>query len=378
MSDHTSRKWLRERYQGADGEMTIAEMAEDAGVTYEAMRGLLDRRGLLEEKVECRICGESFRQITNTHLQKHGLTVEKYKNEYPDALMGENVGWEEGLWMNADGQDNPMEGMIGEDHHRFVEREEVECKNCGILFETVPSIDRKYCDRECYMEDHRGVTYSNHQQKLSEADGNYSVHRKEALERDDCQCRVCGSDQNLHAHHIVPLSEGGSNYTYNLGIVCGSCHRSTVERPKSRYSEATRKVEIDTGHRLYHHDWKCQNPHGHRYKIELTVGGLVNEEMMIADFGKLKELMWDVLDDDIDHGMLLNEKDEEFIKLCEEKGWRYRTMDGDPTVENISTWLLDQFEEYAEREMSMYRARWRIVGIRVWETPNCSVGLEMR
>jgi 6-pyruvoyltetrahydropterin/6-carboxytetrahydropterin synthase len=375
--------WLRSRYENCEGDMTVSEIADEAGVTYEAVRAALDRFDLLERSVECAVCGEEFKQITNTHLSKHGMTVEEYKESYPSSQIGSNQGWEDGLWYN-NSEENPMRGKTGEEHHRHIEKQDLNCDNCGSSFERYPDQVREnnFCDRECYLEWHSVEdpqgSYGEYERLLKVANGSYRKNREAALKRDEYECRVCGRKENLHTHHVVPLRNGGSNFSYNLGVVCGSCHRSTVERPDSRYSEVSRKVEIDTGHRLYHHDWKCKNPHGHRYKIELTVGGLVNEEMMIADFGKLKDLMWDVLDEDIDHGMLLNEKDEEFIQLCQEKGWRHRTMKGDPTVENIADWLFDQFEEKANDEMEMYRARWRILSLKVWETPNCSVEVTRR
>ena len=35
--------------------------------------------------VYCRICGEKLRNISNTHLQKHNITQQEYKEMYPDA-----------------------------------------------------------------------------------------------------------------------------------------------------------------------------------------------------------------------------------------------------------------------------------------------------
>lgn len=378
--EHGSEEWLKERYREANGDMLVGEMADEAGVSNESIRYHLDKHDIIERGVECEVCGNNFKQITNTHLRKHNMTVDEYREEYPKANLGKNDGWDEGMWHQND-MENPMSGTGGKNHPNSVEYEEHDCDNCGATLERPPSQFRGrhvFCDRECYMEWYtvEGDSQDYHKKMLEEAKGDYQSNREKALNRDGYTCRVCGATENLHVHHVVPLRSGGSNYVYNLSTVCGSCHNSIVEPHGAKdYVEGTRKVEIDTGHRLYHHDWKCQNPHGHRYKIELTIGGLINSEKMVADFGDLKDLMWGVLDNDIDHGMLLNKKDEEFIELCEKKGWRHRVMDGDPTVENIADWLWDQFEEYADRDMEMYRTRWRIIEIKVWETPNCSVSI---
>jgi 6-pyruvoyltetrahydropterin/6-carboxytetrahydropterin synthase len=38
-------------------------------------------------------------------------------------------------------------------------------------------------------------------------------------------------------------------------------------------TEVTKIVEWDMGHRVPNHKSKCRNPHGHRYRLEVTIGG---------------------------------------------------------------------------------------------------------
>lgn len=55
--------------------------------------------------------------------------------------------------------------------------------------------------------------------------------------RNDWTCQECGGlggpngSHELHAHHIVPLSEGGSNDLDNLVTLCAGCHSETHGRP---------------------------------------------------------------------------------------------------------------------------------------------------
>lgn len=49
--------------------------------------------------------------------------------------------------------------------------------------------------------------------------------RREALERDGNRCVMCGSIENLEAHHIHPVSEGGVAQIDNLKTLCKRCHR---------------------------------------------------------------------------------------------------------------------------------------------------------
>lgn len=49
--------------------------------------------------------------------------------------------------------------------------------------------------------------------------------RHEVYARDGYRCVNCGATNvELHAHHIVPLSVGGTNRVRNLATVCFDCH----------------------------------------------------------------------------------------------------------------------------------------------------------
>lgn len=49
--------------------------------------------------------------------------------------------------------------------------------------------------------------------------------RREVYRRAGHRCQNCGrDDQVLNAHHIVPLSVGGTNALTNLACLCRDCH----------------------------------------------------------------------------------------------------------------------------------------------------------
>ena len=48
--------------------------------------------------------------------------------------------------------------------------------------------------------------------------------RQLVLDRDGRRCGNCGSTEELHVHHIVPLTRGGTNEMGNLRTLCKSCH----------------------------------------------------------------------------------------------------------------------------------------------------------
>jgi len=44
------------------------------------------------------------------------------------------------------------------------------------------------------------------------------------LKRDNHQCRICDSKNNLEIHHIIPVANGGGKYSKNLCTLCSECH----------------------------------------------------------------------------------------------------------------------------------------------------------
>lgn len=48
--------------------------------------------------------------------------------------------------------------------------------------------------------------------------------RREALQRDNHRCQVCGKDYSGQVHHVIPRSQGGTDDLSNLMTLCGKCH----------------------------------------------------------------------------------------------------------------------------------------------------------
>jgi len=48
--------------------------------------------------------------------------------------------------------------------------------------------------------------------------------RKDILERDDYQCKLCSEENNLEVHHVIPVANGGGKYSKNLCTLCSNCH----------------------------------------------------------------------------------------------------------------------------------------------------------
>lgn len=48
--------------------------------------------------------------------------------------------------------------------------------------------------------------------------------RNDILQRDDYKCQMCGSEDELEIHHIIPVSKGGNKEDHNLCTLCHECH----------------------------------------------------------------------------------------------------------------------------------------------------------
>ena len=62
---------------------------------------------------------------------------------------------------------------------------------------------------------------------------NWEEIKKEVLERAGYKCERCGTKgTELHVHHILSLSQGGSSEPGNLTVLCRECH--SQEHPHLR------------------------------------------------------------------------------------------------------------------------------------------------
>jgi len=95
-------------------------------------------------------------------------------------------------------------------------------------------------------------------QRLPSAD--WHIVRSIVMERDRYACTYCGSDRQLEADHILPLSRGGSNAFVNLATACRSCNLSKgskdlpscVRRPYDRQTRLRYGPRRRTHHRHRH------------------------------------------------------------------------------------------------------------------------------
>jgi 5-methylcytosine-specific restriction endonuclease McrA len=67
--------------------------------------------------------------------------------------------------------------------------------------------------------------YAQRQTQKQVFDEEFLEVRTAVLKRDGYRCVNCGqTGTELHVHHIIPRSEGGTNDLSNLVTLCGKCH----------------------------------------------------------------------------------------------------------------------------------------------------------
>ena len=142
----------------------------------------------------------------------------------------------------------------------------------------------------------------------------------------------------------------------------------------------SRKGNFDSGHRVMNEFMKCYNIHGHTYLYELTFSFENMEEIGYAlDFKEIKRVFCQWIDDILDHGMILNPKDELLIKTTKEYGTKLWLMslngDGEycnPSVENIAKEVFLAMDILSDKLYQNSRTGLKIHKVQIYETPNCS------
>lgn len=96
--------------------------------------------------------------------------------------------------------------------------------------------------------------------------------------------------------------------------------------------QITKHFEFEAAHQLKKAGFdygKCENVHGHSYKLQVHIFGLPGEDGMIMNFSKLKKIVKENIIDIVDHSYL----NDSMKTICDKIGHPY---DGITTCENMS------------------------------------------
>ena len=139
-------------------------------------------------------------------------------------------------------------------------------------------------------------------------------------------------------------------------------------RMKKKPVTCTRRIEFDTAHRVVGHEGKCKNLHGHRYALEATFASKALDDLgRVVDFGVIKELLGDWINDNWDHTTVLFDKDKVLGKaITTSTGQKIFYLPANPTAENMAEYLMHSVCPKLFGKLPI-----ECVRIRLYETPNC-------
>jgi 6-pyruvoyltetrahydropterin/6-carboxytetrahydropterin synthase len=117
------------------------------------------------------------------------------------------------------------------------------------------------------------------------------------------------------------------------------------------------QVSVDetfsAGHALRGYKGKCENPHGHNYKVRIILEGPGLDSIgLLFDFTHLKRVIRDIIDG-VDHKFLNDQAPFNVIN---------------PSAENLAKFFYDE----TSRQMNVMPQGARIAAVTVWETDTTS------
>lgn len=137
----------------------------------------------------------------------------------------------------------------------------------------------------------------------------------------------------------------------------------------------TRRLEFDAGHRIPDHKSQCRHLHGHRYALEITLGGDIIRQAgdsangMVMDFSEVKDLARKHLVDAWDHAFLVHTADLPVVEFLQSlPGHKTVLLDCVPTAENLAQKAFSILDGVYR---DTYGNHLRLERLRLYETPNC-------
>jgi len=136
----------------------------------------------------------------------------------------------------------------------------------------------------------------------------------------------------------------------------------------------TRRLEFDAGHRIPNHNSQCRHLHGHRYALEITLSGDLNDaegqsdQGMVMDFSDVKRIAQEKLVNVWDHAFLVYRGDKQVCDfLATLPDHKTVILEVIPTAENLA---LTAFKLLAPAYRDSYGKHLTLEKIRLFETPN--------
>ena len=124
----------------------------------------------------------------------------------------------------------------------------------------------------------------------------------------------------------------------------------------------TKTVRFDAAHVLTNHKGLCKNPHGHTYRVDISLAQAEGDQSdMVMDFKDIKTIANEVICEKFDHAFIYNTTSEgecEIAAVVERHGMRTVPVPFRSTAENLAKHF---FIELSKRIPSLS-------AVKVWET----------
>lgn len=104
----------------------------------------------------------------------------------------------------------------------------------------------------------------------------------------------------------------------------------------------TQEIEFCYGHRLLDYDGKCKHLHGHNGKAVIVLEGTeLDHRGMLIDFTDIKKKLRCWIEENLDHRMILCERDP-VLPMLRDAGEPLYVIPDNPTAETIARLIFDQ------------------------------------
>jgi len=124
--------------------------------------------------------------------------------------------------------------------------------------------------------------------------------------------------------------------------------------------QVVKEINFCYGHRLLKYAGKCRNFHGHNGKAEIQINSAtLDSRGMVRDFTEIKQILQTWIDQNLDHRMILHEKDP-LLPVLKKAGEPVYALATNPTAENIARLI---FEEARKKGLP-------VSSVTLWETHN--------
>ena len=126
----------------------------------------------------------------------------------------------------------------------------------------------------------------------------------------------------------------------------------------------TKTVRFDAAHILTNHEGLCRNLHGHTYRVDVSVAG-DGERDMVIDFKELKRIANETICERFDHAFIYSTASEgecEIAEVVKRHGMRTVAIPFRSTAENLAKLFFDALKVRLPG----------LVAVRVWETADSS------